>query len=410
MPGDDSPSEKETTGGSPSEEGTTNGSSSQGVASEKLFEDWHSDVGIETEQKWADIVTMVDGKCDGYKLDEVLRGGFFKMKAPLFSEPYVLNLTKFIVLITVVVALVFIIGDMTNLLTIDSSLVAQSANIFAYFSGLAGFLFGFFIFNNLALFNHVKNICVGGFWSNYLDLMILTGVWFPGKDHKTKAFKESVVRWGMATFFVMCGAADPDRSEEDVVKQAVGRGLLTKEEGATLTHMGGHPEVPLLWVIDAFKPMLVSLPGAGVKAGTVNAKIMAMRKGASGALVAVSHAGLQPLPLVHLMALLVKLQLFLLAAKEGIFIADVVQGGSSGKIPQILFAVLMVVVTPIVLQGLLEFVIQIRNPFGSDWVDFPTTMFFSSMRDEMYAMVAIGEDMPSMPTNKAIKGVPARVF
>jgi hypothetical protein len=59
--------------------------------------------------------------------------------------------------------------------------------------------------------------------------------------------------------------------------------------------------------------------------------------------------------------------LFLLAIKEGVNIADIVMGDTSGKTPQILFSLLMAVSTPIIFQGLLEFVIMIRNPFGNDW-------------------------------------------
>jgi hypothetical protein len=56
-----------------------------------------------------------------------------------------------------------------------------------------------------------------------------------------------------------------------------------------------------------------------------------------------------------------------LAIKEGVNIADIVMGDTSGKTPQILFSLLMAVSTPIIFQGLLEFVIMIRNPFGNDW-------------------------------------------
>jgi len=375
-----------------------------------LFGHWQSDTGMVTEMKWNDIVTIVDGKCAGYKLEEVLRGGFFKMKAPVLLEPYVLKQSKFIFMVTAFIASTFVLGDAFNLLIIDSSLVNQSANIFFYFSGLAGFLFGFFIFNNLAKFNYMKNNCVGAFWGNFLDLCVLTGAWFPSKDKATIEFKQSIVRWGMATFFLMCASADPSKSEEDVVNEALARQLLTKEEADTMTRMGGHPEVPLLWMIDAYEPLVETLPAKGVKPGSVNSKIMAMRQGVGGVLISVSHSGLQPLPLVHLMAMLVKLQLLLLATKEGIFIADVVRGDGVGKSPKVFFAITMVVVTPIVLQGLLEFIIQIRNPFGSDWIDFPTSQYFSSMRDEVCAALAIGEDAANLPTLKAIKGVPARVF
>ena len=63
-------------------------------------------------------------------------------------------------------------------------------------------------------------------------------------------------------------------------------------------------------------------------------------------------------------------QLALLSLKEGIFIADVIVGDSVGKAPQICFALLVTVATPVIYQGLLEFVNMISNPFGADWSEF----------------------------------------
>ena len=75
-----------------------------------------------------------------------------------------------------------------------------------------------------------------------------------------------------------------------------------------------------------------------------------MRGCIGGVLTAVSSFGLTPLPLVHLMSALVKMQLFLLAIKEGVDIADICVNDSQGKLPQIGFCLLMAICTPVIFQ------------------------------------------------------------
>jgi len=100
-------------------------------------------------------------------------------------------------------------------------------------------------------------------------------------------------------------------------------------------------------------------------------------------------------------------QLFLLALKEGIFVADVIVGDSVSKTLQISFALLMTVATPLVFQSLLEFVIMISNPFGNDWIDFPTLLWHKQIRDEVLDLVKVGEFAANLPTVKAAKAIPS---
>lgn len=367
--------------------------------------DWRKDEALKKESKWGGIVDFVDGHVDGYKLESVLRMGFFRIKAPVFADPFVKVQTLFVLLMVFVIATFFTITHKTNVMHVDATLVGQSSNIFGYFGGLSGFLFGFFIFDNLGTFLTVKNSYLGGFWGGFQELMALTGVWFPETDAKTTEFKKTIIRWGLATFALMCGAADPDCSEEESTGNAVRRGLLTTEEAELVTKMGGNAVVPLLWMFDVYEKNLAPKPGAAFKVNKIEDKILAMRGGVGGVLTAISSFGLTPLPLVHLMSALVKMQLFLLSIKEGVCIADIICGESSGKTPQILFSLLMAVSTPIIFQGLLEFVIMIRNPFGTDWVDFPTLLYHQQIRDEMLQYVTCGELAVGLSSVKAIKGI-----
>lgn len=75
-------------------------------------------------------------------------------------------------------------------------------------------------------------------------------------------------------------------------------------------------------------------------------------------------------------------------------------GASNGKAVQVAFSLLMATTTPVMFQGLLEFVVMIRNPFGSDWIDLPISSIYRGMRDEMFQYVTNGEAAASLPSVK----------
>jgi hypothetical protein len=127
-----------------------------------------------------------------------------------------------------------------------------------------------------------------------------------------------------------------------------------------------------------------------------------MRSGIGGVACACSSFGLTPLPLVHLMSGLVKMQLFLLAIKEGVEIAGICVDESEGKALQIGFCLLMLTVTPIIFQGLLEFVIMVNNPFGDDWVDYPIALYHKQIRDELQQYMRAGESAKTLDSVKQI--------
>ena len=105
-------------------------------------------------------------------------------------------------------------------------------------------------------------------------------------------------------------------------------------------------------------------------------------------------------PSIHLSFL--PQQLFLLAIKEGVEIAGILVDDSEGKLLQISFCALMLVVTPIIFQGLLEFVIMVNNPFGDDWVDYPIALYHKQIRDELAHYCRAGEGASDLKTLKEV--------
>jgi hypothetical protein len=352
---------------------------------------------------------MVDGHIDGYKIEKVLRGGFFRVKAPVFSHPFVTLQALYVIVVVFCVATVFTVFHKTNIMPVDGNIVAQSSAIFTYFGALSSFLFGFYVFDTLTSYNSVKNTAVGGFWGNFSVLMVHTSTWFPGTDEKTKLFKETILRWGMASFSLTCGMGDPECSDEESVASCEARGLLTQDEAEIVRKHGSRAVTPLVWMLDSYEVNMSATAGGGghpdFKVNKAENCILAMRAGVTGVSSATTSWGQTPLPLVHLMSGLVKLQLILLGISEGVHAADIICGETSSKLPQLVFILVMAISTPLIFQGLLEFVIMIGNPFGRDWVDFPTSLWYKEIRDEMQQYITIGETAVELSTVKAVKGL-----
>ena len=327
------------------------------------------------------------------------------MQAPVFSDPFVKQQTLLVVGMTLVVAATFVVLDVSAVLPLDASIVAQAANVFSYFSGLSSLLFGYFVFNQLEAFWAVKTGSLDGFLTALSDLVCLASVWFPSStDQSTVAFKQTLIRWGLAAFALMCGTASPEGSASEATARCVARGLLSAPEASLVVQHSHDAVTPLLWMHAALEAQLVGTPGESFKRDKAQEKVLAMRTHLGGVLTAVSPFGNQPLPLVHLMSALVKIQLFLLAVSQGVVIASITLGDSSGsKAMPIGFSLAMAVATPVIYQGLLEFVVMIRNPFGRDWLDLPTRLFHAQCRNECFQCVAVGEATAALPTVQAAK-------
>jgi len=208
-----------------------------------------------------------------------------------------------------IVAMCFTLFHMTGVMHVDGTLVSMAGSAFGYFSGLSSFLFGFFIFDNLATYLTVKNTYLGGFWGSFSDLMMLTACWFPGDDDDNKEFKRSLIRWGLAAFALMCGGAGGEITMDAVIEQVQERNMLTSDEAQIVKRLGGSASVPLMWMFEVFETNIheKSLLGAEFKVDKIESVVMRMRGSISGVLTAVSSFGLTPLPLVHLMSALVKM-------------------------------------------------------------------------------------------------------
>lgn len=183
-------------------------------------------------------------------------------------------------------------------------------------------------------------------------MMCLSSVWFPSNDKETAEFKKCLIRWGLAALGLMCGSAGGELSTDEVLDQVKQRNMLTEDEAVVIQKLGGSATVPLIWMLEVFETNIHKrkLKGAEFKTDKIENTIMKMRGCIGGVLTAVSSFGLTPLPLVHLMSALVKMQLFLLAIKEGVDIADICVNDSQGKLPQIGFCLLMAICTPVIFQ------------------------------------------------------------
>ena len=74
----------------------------------------------------APFISRTHQHIDGYNLDAVLRGGFFKIKAPVFSHPYVVVQTIVVIIITLCVTAGFYTMHESGFMHVDPSIAAKA--------------------------------------------------------------------------------------------------------------------------------------------------------------------------------------------------------------------------------------------------------------------------------------------
>jgi len=87
---------------------------------------------------------------------------------------------------------------------------------------------------------------------------------------------------------------------------------------------------------------------------------------------------------VHVMALLVKLSFFILTIQVGVELAVAYDKQDALMIMQ---QILFMIIVPTIYQGLLELCESLRNPFGTDSVDFPRDCYHKGMAADVNAFL-----------------------
>lgn len=86
--------------------------------------------------------------------------------------------------------------------------------------------------------------------------------------------------------------------------------------------------------------------------------------------------------------------MMLQACKSGVDLSCLIFSDTHAVTIQVCFILLSTFVTPLFYQGLLEFIIQISNPFGSDPIDLPTPHMREGLRAHL-GMYVHGRDIPT---------------
>jgi len=358
---------------------------------------WDKDDLIEMKETHSGLVKTANDKIYDYNMDSMLRLGFFRILSPVLQDGFVIVQAVCVVIMSAVICAILVTLAEHKIIEIDPALVAMSAAVFGYFGSLMGFLFGYFVFTSVAQANSCKNNGVGGYMAAFANLMMLTGAWFPEDDVETKDFKREILRLALSMFALVCGEGH-ETPKEQVIQEVVARGLLTDVEAKVVKEAtGGHCNVPLIWIHQAFRKKMDKQvpadPCLAARMDRVEMQTCAARGGIGTILSLASGWGHPPLPLVHMMSGLVKWQFFLLALKEGIALAYMLETQPpAAQVSQFTMSVLIVFLTPVIFQSLLEVVIQIRNPFGDDWVDYPRLLFHKWLRDELDAYMFVASE------------------
>jgi len=184
-------------------------------------------------------------------------------------------------------------------------------------------------------------------------------------DERWRAMRVHVIKMGLASIELLVQAAQNCEDIDNLVQLE----LLSLREAAAIKRvpmLWARPMTCWAWILGVCRSALNSLHGLEPR----NAQILGQVKLAKQGIITInSYMDTQlPFAYVHMITLLVNVQNLVLALKSGILFAHAVAINDRGMMVQQLALVL---VMPLVYQGLMQISCLIADPFGDEVTNFP---------------------------------------
>jgi len=247
-----------------------------------------------------------------------------------------------------------------------------------YMSSLTGFILGLFVSLALGRWWSMRTDCLGELWGAITDVSYTLALAFPeSSDPSYLEMRSRAIRYGLASHaLVFKTAQQDDENLNDLIESR----LLTETEVEMLKGESNKPESVWVWMHCMFlKVAATPTLSANMKdaLGSLSSAIGRARK----ALLKTASYTNTPLPLtyVHILALTVKLNFLMLVIQAGIETGIAIL---TGNLMLFISNTFLLLVIPVIYQGLLEIQSEIRNPFGNDRLDFPQKLFELQIQEQ----------------------------
>lgn len=268
-----------------------------------------------------------------------------------------------LIAISVAVAMWAFIEDLTSIDTKSLEGLAE------YMNGFCPFVLGLYISLALARWWALRTQALSSVFDAVANTAMIVACVLPNNEHR--AVRDMVVKWGMASIFLLVKAAREDPKDQDLVE----KGLLSADEVGKLEGISpdGRAMVMWAWIMRICQETFESSRGPrphAPKLILIFNQCISARNG-----IQCIHTYLKtqlPFAYVHLLTLLVNMNNLVVSVKCGaVFIVALANNDPQTMAYQFLGLVLV----PVLYHGLLSISYVIQDPFGEDMLDFPIAAF-----------------------------------
>lgn len=281
------------------------------------------------------------------------------------------------------------IEDLENVETQSLEALAE------YMNGFCPFVLGLYVSLALTRWWALRVQALGAVFDAVANVAMIVACVLPGPEHSV--VRDLVVKWGMASIFLLIKAAREDYNDEDLMK----KGLLSPSEIEKLKGISpdGRAMVMWAWIMRIAQETFESARGPRPHAPKLMAvfnQCIAARNG-----IQVIHTYLKtqlPFAYVHLLTLLVNVNNLVVSIKCGIvFIVALAKDDHQTMGYQFL----MLMLVPVLYHGLLSISYVIQDPFGEDVLDFPIAAFVEYVAQCCDAAIVAQENYPRKSEEEA---------
>lgn len=279
-------------------------------------------------------------------------------------------------------------GAIENLDTVDTKSLEGLAD---YMNGFCPFVLGLYISLALTRWWALRVQALGSVFDAVANVAMLVSCVLADAEHRV--VRDLVVKWGMASIFLLVKAARDDHYDSDLVS----KGLISASELERLQGISLHGRAMVMWAWimrisqETFEAARGPRPHAPKLMAVFN-QCIAARNG-----IQVIHTYLQtqlPFAYVHLLTLLVNVNNIVVAIKCGaVFIVAMAKDDHQTMGYQLL----MLVLVPVLYHGLLSISYVIQDPFGEDMLDFPIAAFVDYVAQCCDAALVAQDRYPGTP-------------
>ena len=305
-------------------------------------------------------------------------------------------------------AAVFGVAAATGALTLcvresDQSLLAGFEGLEDALHGMIIFLLGLFLSEVVSRWWGLYFDCVGGLadavdGASVLAASLLDDGAAPEETPSAEPAKATVARWGALSYALLFEGARGSAARE-CVSNLSARGLLTTGEANALIAASGDGEadarVPWVWMARMWSARLRPTADPALPLALEQCLKGVSRVGDAKAYL----DGQLPLPYVHLLTLMAKFNMLLMALTRGSAIATHLRAHSAAGVADRLIEAALDVTrlffVPVLYQGCFDLHAMLANPLGHDVIDLPERETEAALRAECTAFIQTRPDAAS---------------